>query len=265
MFDPKSIRRGVQNTPRKVIIHGMPKIGKSTLASCAPDALLIPTEDRVDHIDCQKTDVIQSMDELISIFEYLAKGTMFQTVIIDTLDWLEPLLHDYVCKMKGFKNGLHDDKDANVNYGRGMRIHAIEGWKLFLNSCDELREKANMSIILLAHSSIEKINPPEASSYEIYSFKLDKHASAVVEEWANIIGFYNREVVVTKEDVGFGQKKGKALNVEGRRVLNLQATSPAWVSGNSYGLEDAVITIENAPEIMSYILNVNAKETKKGR
>lgn len=263
MFDPKSIRRGIQNTPRKIVIHGMPKIGKSTLASCAPDGLLIPTEDRVSHIDCQKTDVIQSMDELLSIFAYLEKGTPFRSVIIDTLDWLEPILHEYICQKKGFKNGLNDDKDANVNYGRGMRIHAVEGWKMFLNSCDELREKANMSIILIAHSSIEKINPPDSSSYEIYSFKLDKHASAVIEEWADIIGFYNREIVVSKEDVGFGQKKGKALNINGRRILNLQAISPAWISGNSYGLEDAIVTLENAPEVMSYILNMPEKIIRK--
>jgi hypothetical protein len=241
----------------------MPKIGKSTLASCAPDALLIPTEDRVSHIDCQKTEVIQSMDELLSIFAYLEKGTPFRSVVIDTLDWLEPILHEYICKKKGFKNGLNDDKDANVNYGRGMRIHAVEGWKAFLQECDNLREKANMNIILLAHSSIEKINPPDSSAYEVYSFKLDKHASAVVEEWCDVIAFYSREIAVTKEDVGFGQKKGKALNFENKRVLNMQATSPAWVSGNSYGLEDCIVTVENAPEIMRYILNVEEKKKTK--
>ena len=224
MFDPKSIRRGVQNTPRKIIIHGMPKIGKSTLAACAPDALLIPTEDRVSHIDCQKTEVIQSMDELLSIFSYLEAGTPFRSVIIDTLDWMEPLLHEFICKKKGFTNGLHNDKDSNVNYGRGMKIHAVEGWKMFLQECDNLRERANMSVILVAHSAIEKVSPPDSDGYDRYSFKLDKNAVAVVEEWADIIGFYNREIIISKQDAGFGKKHGKALpnlNIDGKRVLNL--------------------------------------------
>ena len=153
-FDPRSIRKGVEAAPRKVVIHGNPKIGKSSLAAAAPDALLIPTEDRVKHIDCAKTDVVTKFEEIMEIFEYLMDGTPYRTVIIDTLDWMEPMLHDYICRKKGFRS-LHDPKDNEVNYYKGLMVHAVEGWKMFLQNCDMLREQANMNIVLVAHSAIE--------------------------------------------------------------------------------------------------------------
>lgn len=265
-FDPRSIRKGIEAAPRKVVIHGNPKIGKSSLAAAAPDALLIPTEDRVKHINCAKTDVVTRFEEIMEIFEYLIQDSPYRTVIIDTLDWMEPMLHDYICRKKGYKS-LMDDSNKEVNYGRGLKYHAVEGWKMFLQNCDMLREQANMHIVLVAHSAIEKVSPPDSDAYDRYSMKLDKNAVAVVEEWADIIGFYNREIVVKKEDAGFGKKQGKALNIDGNRVLNLQASSPSWISGNSFGLPDRIVTLEDAPEIMKFILNSegdeNKKETKK--
>jgi DNA replication protein DnaC len=41
MFDARSIKKGKESAPRKLVIHGSPKIGKSSLAASAPNALLI--------------------------------------------------------------------------------------------------------------------------------------------------------------------------------------------------------------------------------
>lgn len=260
-FDPRSIRQGRQTAPRKIVIYGAPKMGKSSLAASAPDCLLIPTEDRVKHIDCAKTDVVRSFDEIMDVFEYLMQGSPYKSVIIDSLDWMEPMLHSYICKKKGFKS-LFDDHDKDVNYGKGLKVHATEGWKMFLQNCDILREQQNMSIILVAHSSIEKISPPDGDAFDRYTMKIDKNAVAVVEEWADVIGFYQREIAIKKEDQGFGQKKGKALNIDGNRILNMQSTSPAWIAGNSFNLPDCIVTLEDAPEIMRFILGVEDQKTE---
>lgn len=265
-FDPKSIRKGIKNSPRKIVMYGPPKIGKSSLAASIPGALMIPTEDRVNHIDCAKTDVVKTYDEIVEVFEYLMAGTPYTTLILDTVDWMEPMLHASICASKNFKS-LIDKKDDDVNYGRGLKYHAVDGWKKFLYNCDLLREEQNLSIVLIAHAQVEKVTPPDADTYDRYNLNIDKNASAVIFEWADIIGFYNREMVVAKEDVGFGKKKGKALNLDDRRILNLKASSPAWISGNSYGLPDCVVTMEDAPAIMEMILGREEKpktKTKKG-
>jgi hypothetical protein len=263
MFDARSIRRGKENVPRKLIIYGESKIGKSTLAAAAPDSLLIALEDRVRHIDTSKTEVLKNFEEVMEVFEYLMSGTQYRTVVIDSVDWLQPLLHEYICRKKNFKS-LYDDNNKETNFGRGIKIHACDGWKMFLQNCDLLRIEQNMNIILVAHSMIEKISPPDSDAFDRYTLsKLDKSETAILLEWCDICAFYNREKVIKKEDAGFGKKQGKALNVDGNRVLNLQATSPAWISGNSYDLPDCIVTIEDAPEIMKFILNSEGEENKK--
>jgi hypothetical protein len=132
-------------------------------------------------------------------------GSPYQSVIFDTLDWMEPLLHDYICRKKGFKS-LIDDFNKETAFSRGLKYHAVEGWKMFLHNCDLLREQAGMNIILVAHSAIEKVNPPDSDGYDKYSLKLDKNAVPLVEEWADVIAFYNREIIVKKEDAGFNKK-----------------------------------------------------------
>ena len=251
---------GKETVPRKLIIYGESKIGKSTLAAAAPDSLLIAVEDRVRHIQASKTEILKSFEEVMEVFEYLMAGTSYRSVIIDSIDWFLPLLHEYVCRKKGFRS-LYDDSNKETNFGRGIKIHACEGWKMFLQNCDILRLEQNMNIILVAHSAIEKISPPDSDAYDRYTIsRLDKSETAILVEWCDIIGFYNRETLIKKEDAGFGKKTGKAVNIEGRRILNLTASSPAWISGNSYNLLDMVVTVEDAPEIMKIVLNAAPAE-----
>jgi hypothetical protein len=126
-----------------------------------------------------------------------------------------------------------------------------------------------MNIVLVAHSQVEKIDPPDSESYDRYNLDIDRHAAAVVFEWADIVGFYNREILVKTHDVGFNQKKGKAIpQGDDRRSLNMQSTSPAWISGNSFGLRDCIVTPDNCADVMRYILTgpdieKEIKKTKK--
>ena len=233
MFDPRSIRKGFQNSPRKMLLYGDVKQGKSTLAGASPDCLMVPTEDRVSHIDCAKTDVITNYQEMMDVFKYLADGSSYKTLVVDSLDWMEVLLHAYVCEKKGFKS-LTENTDANVNYGKGLKFFAVEAWRDFLFNCDYLRETQKMSIVLVAHSQIEKISPPEVESFDRYAPKLDKNATAVITEWADIIAFLSREIIVRKENVGFNKTKGKVVPIDNVRTLHMESTNPAWISGNSY-------------------------------
>jgi hypothetical protein len=41
----------------------------------------------------------------------------------------------------------------------------------------------------------------------------------------------------------------------------MQSNSPAWLAGNSFDLPDCIVTIDQAPEIMKFILGIG-EETK---
>jgi hypothetical protein len=269
-FNLNNIQKGIKKMPRKIIIYGPPKLGKSTLAASARNSLMIPTEDRVAHIDCDKTPVIKNYKEIIDIFDFLIteKGKhTYKRVIVDSLDWAEPLLHQYICEKKGFKS-LTDDHNKETAFSKGLKYHAVEAWKSFLHNCDILR-KEGFDVIFVAHSHSITINPPTTDSYDKSVMKLDKNALSVLEEWADVIAFYDKEILVKKDDAGINTKKGKALeNPTGaKRVLHLSGENPAMMNGNSFGLGDATVTLDYCSDIMEWLLtedNNNNKNTTKG-
>jgi len=253
-FSAANIQKGAKKVPRKVLIYGPPKLGKSTLAGSTKNALMIPTEDRVSHIDCDKTDVIHDFKEIYDIFDFLMKGKSgYKRIIIDTLDWLEPLLHKHICEKNGFKS-LTDDHNKETTFQKGLKYHAVAGWKTFLHNCDVLRESGT-DIIFTAHSNVITINPPDTDSYDKYVMKIDKNALSVVEEWADCIGFYDKKVYFKQDESGI-TKKNKVIS-DNSRVLYLSGENPAMISGNSFGLHDIEVELESCSEIMEWILTAN--------
>ena len=256
-FDPKKIQKGVIKKPRKLLLYGAPKMGKSTLAVSAKNSILLYTEDRVDHIDNQKVK-INDYNELIEVFEWLVTnkgngGHGFKRVIIDSLDWLEPIIHKYVCEKIGSKD-LYDNKDDKVNFGKGLKVEAVKGWRNFLKNCDILRDNG-FDVILIAHDQITTISPADENSYDKIVMKLDKNALSVLEEWSDIIGYYAKDISVISEKEGL-KKKGKAFSKKSR-TLYLSGDKPSIMSGNSYGFSDISVTLDQCSEIMEYILTEN--------
>jgi GTPase SAR1 family protein len=259
-FDPSTIQDGIKDRPRKILIYGPPKIGKSTLTGATKDALMIPTEDRVDHIQCKKTPIPNQLEDVFEVIQYLANEKHpFKRLIIDTIDWLEPLIHDYVCRKNGFKS-ITDDHNKETAFQKGLKYHAVAGWKEFLAGLDYLRD-SGIGIVLVAHDAIIKHDPPDGDSYDKSVMKIDKNALSVVEEWADMIGYYNRKVFVKTEE----GRSGKAVNAN-NRMLHLSGNNPAFISGNSFGFGDFEVELDHAPDIMEALftskVEIEAKEQK---
>jgi hypothetical protein len=262
-FTMESIQKGIVEKPRKLVIYGPPKLGKSTLAGSTKNSLMIPTEDRVSHIDCDKTPVVKKYDEILEIFDFILNGKhKYKRIIIDTLDWLEPIIHHNICEKNNFKS-LTDDHNKETAFAKGLKYHAVDGWKKFLHNCDVLRDNG-IATIFIAHSHSITVNPPISDSYDKEVMKIDKNALSVIEEWADIIGFYEKEIYVKKDDSGIN-KKGKALPTNSRK-LYLSGSNPAMISGNSFGLGDIQVELEHCSKIMEWLLTetiTNAKEKPK--
>ncbi len=251
-FNPNSIKKGVEREPRKIVLYGPPKLGKSTLASSAKNALMVPTEDRVSHIDVNKTDLATSYDEILEIFDYLLhEKHTYERIIIDTLDEFEPLLHQAICDKNNWKS-LVEDANKEVNFQKGLMYHAVEGWRKFLANCDTLRRNAMMDVILVAHAQTIKVNPPNHDSYDKWAMKIDKNAIPILEGWADIVGFYDKEIMVTKETKST-KSIGKVVSTK-KRILHLSGDSAAMVACNSYGFSDIEVPEESCSDVMEWLL-----------
>lgn len=214
----------------KNVIVGPGKIGKTTFAAMAPNAVGILTEDGADAVDAQAFPLAQSLADV-----YSAIGTLlneehdFKSLFVDSLDWLEPLVQQHVCQQNGWKNV------ESPGFGKGY-IAAADEWRNFLNGLEALRTQKNMAIILIAHDKIKRIEDPLTEGYDSHVLKLHDRTAALTLEWADVVGYCGYRVLTSKVDAGFGNKETKATTT-GERILHVES-HPAHCGGNRFGLKN---------------------------
>ena len=234
-FDLSSITRGKRLRAPKIVIYGPPKVGKSTFAATSPHAIGIITEEGLDNIDVPAFPQAKTFADIMqAIATLFTEPHEFQTVFVDSLDWLEPLILTKVCQDHNVKN------IESIGFGKGY-IFADDLWKQFFEGLDALRNKG-MTVICIAHEQVSKVkNPSLADDYDAYSLKLNKRATALVNEWADVIGFAQHEVFTRQVDPANKLNKDVKAISNGARKLHLNP-HPAYVAGNRYGIPDTPLS-----------------------
>lgn len=218
------------------LLTGEPKIGKSTLAASAPSPIFIQTEDGLSGIDAQAFPLASRLEDVYEAMGVLLNDEHdYRTVAVDSLDWLEPLVHEYVCRQNKW------DSIEAPGYGKGYVAAALE-WRNFLDGMNALRRQRGMHAILIGHVKQRRIESPTHEGYDAWVLKLHDRAAGLVSEWADVVAFGANKIAVKKTDAGFGQKENKAVALN-QRVLHLE-THPAYPSGNRFGLKDCELTWE---------------------
>lgn len=228
-----TVKKGREQRPPKLLLYGIPGIGKSTFASKMPDPIFIQTEDGVGEIDCAKFPLAESfthvLDQLASLY---SEPHEYRTVVIDTLDWLEKLVWKSCCERHHVKN----IEDVAGGYAKGY-TYCLEEWAEITRRLDVLHDRG-MLVCLLAHCKVERFEDPENPSYDRYSPRLNKHAAAIFVEWASAVLFATRKISTRKEKGGFNKERAIASGVGndgGERVLRTVG-GPACIAKNRYGI-----------------------------
>lgn len=227
------INKGKQRRPPRVVAYGPEGVGKSTFAAGTPRPIFIPTEDGLGEIECDHFPLAKSYDQFLQhLGAVVTGGHEYETVVIDTLDWLEKLIWAAVCKRF---NVAHIEK-ADGGYARGYK-HALTEWKEVLEGLDICRNNG-MCVVLLAHAKTEKFEDPESAAYDRYTLRLHKDADATIREWADAVLFATRRFRVQTEDAGFNRTRGiaKAVGADGgERILRCNS-GPSCTAKNRYGI-----------------------------
>lgn len=229
-FDLSSISKTKRMRAPKIVVAGPGKIGKTTFAASAPHAVGILTEDGADAVDANAFPLASSLQDVYQAMKTLLREQHdFQTVFLDSLDWLEPLVQQHVCEV---------NKWASIEapgYGKGY-VAAAEEWRNLLTGFEALRQQRNMAVILIAHDKIKRFESPLHDGYDQYVLKLNDRASALVMEWADVIGWANYQITTVESDAGYGSKEVKARTT-GKRILHVEP-HPAHMGGNRFGLKN---------------------------
>ncbi len=226
----QSIVKNREMKPPRIMVYGPHGLGKTTFGANAPKPILIPTEDGLGVLDVDHFPVATSEADVIS-----AIGTLYQekhdyqTVVIDSLDWLETLIWEQV-------NSTHDAKE--LAYGKGAVI-AAERWRQILDGLNALRMDRGMVVVLLAHCQIKRFDSPEVEPYERYQPKLQDRSSALVQEWCDAVLFTNYKTIVKKEEVGGFKNEVRRGITTGERLLHT-TEKPAYYAKNRYTLPEVL-------------------------
>ena len=232
-FSLDSITSTKQDLPPRFILHGAEKIGKSTFFSNAPEPIFIQTETGLANIDAKAFPHARALQDVFEQLGVLAESDhAFKTVVIDSLDWLESLIHKQVC----VDFDVTTIELAAGGFGKGYG-EALIYWQRIIDTLEHLQIEKNMNIGLICHSRIVTINDPDFESYDRWAMKLHEPKSnntgalSLFNEWADIIGFARRRMVVVKK--GEGSKQRTMGMDAGNRELCLEGT-PAFLAGNRY-------------------------------
>lgn len=231
----ETIQTGRQPKPPRVLLYGVEGIGKSTFGSQAPKPIFIQTEDGLDEIPCARFPLATTFDQVIAALRTLVNEKHdYESVVIDSLDWLERLVWDKLCQ----QYAVDSIEKVDGGYARGY-MHALSLWREVLDYLNLLRARG-MVVILVAHSKVERFEDPESSPYDRYSPRLNKHAAALIKEWCDAVLFATRKMRTQSEDAGFNRKRTVAHAIGkdgGERVMRAYG-SPSCVAKNRYGIAE---------------------------
>jgi len=230
----ENIQTGREKRPPRIMIYGSEGIGKSCWAASSPNAVFVQTEDGLGEISCHKFPLAERLqDVLAALLAVRDEPHDYQTAAIDSVDWLERLIFDEVCREFGVRN----IEKADGGYGRGY-VHALTHWRKIITLLQEIRDKRNMMVILVAHAKVERFEDPENAAYDRYTPRLHKHATSLISEWVDAVFFANKKLRVQKENAGFNGERGIAapIGAEGGERILRTVGSPACIAKNRYGL-----------------------------
>ncbi len=222
--------------PPRIIIHGDAGCGKTTFGACADAPVFIQTEDGLGSLDATAFPLATSFTDVMEAIGTLySEPHEFKTLVVDSLDWLEPLVWKHTCEFwtdkKGDADRLASIEDAG--YGKGY-VEALGYWRQFFSGITALRDERKMTIVMIAHSEQKRVEDPLLPAYDTHDLKLHKRAAALAEEFADVILYATVQTNMVTEDAGFNKKRTRAVTT-GTRVIHTVG-QPAFLAKNRFNL-----------------------------
>lgn len=237
-----SLQRGVSALPPIICMFGDEGIGKSKFAANAPNPVFIFTENSLGNLDVPRWNARTYEEVMEMTLTLLNEEHDFKTVVYDTLDWFEPMVWQYlISQQPTTEKGKPIANIEDYGYGKGFKL-ALDYWRDFLDLVDQLRTKRNMAVIFLAHSTLQRISPPDSDSYDSWTLKLQNSdktsAKDKITEYCDAVLFANWRVALTDEELGFNKTRQRGIG-SGERAVYTEKR-PAWDAKNRYDLPSQI-------------------------
>lgn len=233
-----SAKAEVASTPLIITLLSPPGMGKTMTACTFPKVFLVRTQGESVPRDLAKygieapfslgiTDTEQKLIDQLSAL--LRDEHDFHTLLIDSVTGLEAMFIEQVV--------ADDPKATNIQmaaggYGAGRKVVAAKHMRV-RKAAEMLRAKRKMNVIFLAHSDINRLDPPDQESFTQYGLRLHKESEAPYIDQTDLVGLIKQPTALIGED------RKRAIGTGDERVLVCTAT-PAAVTKNRLGITDEI-------------------------
>ena len=223
------IIKGRVKKPINIVLYGVPGVGKTTWASHAPHPLFVGAEEN-DEGEFTRLAKPKDWNDFMSQIDWIVSNKPnYETLVIDTLDSIEKMLHRHILSTDPKSKGSM----AQAHGGFQKAYEIAESAFLKLRSLLQiLRDDQKKGIILLAHSNKTlAIDTVLGMQYDCYELSIHKRAQGVFVDWVSAVLFaayvnYKAEDENSDKIFAIGQ---------GERVLYTEKR-PGFLAKNRFNL-----------------------------
>ena len=216
------ITRGKRDTPWFCILYGAPGVGKTTLASLAPDPVFLDLERGTDLLDVARLTVEDN--KLKEALGELHEAD-FQTLVIDSLTALERVHTAQLCAEKGWST------IEALDYGRSKKMWR-QAFTDMLTQIGTAFRETGRNILIVAHSKVREVTDPVTQqTYDRFELDCDKDLHPQIISQVDGV-FLLKPKVFVKDDKAIGN---------GTRVL-LTTDKPQYVAKSRWDIAEEIVS-----------------------
>jgi len=201
----ESVRTGKLKQPLRILLHGVPGVGKSSFAAEAPKPIFLCADNGTSDLDVARLPEPRGWEDVLEAVRVLTDDEHpYETFVVDPLNWIEPMCWTAVCREKGWSS------IEEPGFMKGPTA-AVDAWRGLVARLERLQQARRMHVVLLSHTAPRNFKNPEADDFHRYQSGIDPLAAGLFQGWCDAVLFAKHETFTEK--AGKQRARGRSTGV----------------------------------------------------
>ena len=173
----------------KGIVYGPPGVGKTTFGASTSKPVIIDVENGAAHVACDRTPYLSNWSAIQQWLNALADGGHdYETVVIDSVDWLLRRAEEFVSGVDGTAAGMNQTLNrSHGGYGNGKQVLKNQVYQYLLPTLDRI-VNSGIAVVLLAHATRRELTTIDGLTIEKSAPEIHADLANTMIEWSDFVG-----------------------------------------------------------------------------